>query len=107
MMRPGSCNFSPGSLHLLLERRGSSRTTKPNMEDSRPGPARADERFLSLLAPHHDAARATARRLSRSWADGDDLFQEAALRALDRLDELRDERSFRAWFYAVLLSVHR
>jgi RNA polymerase sigma-70 factor (ECF subfamily) len=67
----------------------------------------APRRLLALLAPIHDAARATARRLCRSDADGDDLFQEAVLRAFDRLGELRDESRFRAWFYAVLLSVHR
>lgn len=62
---------------------------------------------MALLAPLHDRARATARRLCRCNADGDDLFQEAVLRALDRLDELRDPDRFRAWFFAVLLSVHR
>lgn len=65
------------------------------------------ERLMALLTPLHDAARATARRLCRSHADGDDLFHEAVLRALDRLPTLRDEARFRAWFYAVLLSVHR
>jgi RNA polymerase sigma-70 factor (ECF subfamily) len=74
----------------------------PNEEEE--GPA---ARLMALLAPHHDAARATARRLCRSNADGDDLFQEAVLRAFDKLGELRDEGRFRAWFYAVLLSVHR
>jgi RNA polymerase sigma-70 factor, ECF subfamily len=63
--------------------------------------------LLRLLAPHHDRARSTARRLCRSAADGDDLFHEAVLRALDRVDELRDEARFRPWFYAVMLSVHR
>lgn len=62
---------------------------------------------MRLLGPLHDRARATARRLCRSAPDGDDLFHEAALRALGRLDELRDEGRFRAWFYAVMLSVHR
>lgn len=62
---------------------------------------------MALLAPFHDRARATARGLCRSNVDGDDLFQEAALRALDRLHELRDPRVFRSWFFAVLLSVHR
>jgi RNA polymerase sigma-70 factor (ECF subfamily) len=62
---------------------------------------------MELLAPHHDRARATARRLCRSDADGDDLFHEAVLRALDHLDELREAERFRAWFFAVLLSVHR
>lgn len=65
------------------------------------------ERLMGLLGPIHDRARLTARRLCRSNADGDDLFQEAALRALVRLGDLRDEGRFRPWFYAVLLSVHR
>jgi RNA polymerase sigma-70 factor (ECF subfamily) len=29
------------------------------------------------------------------------------LRALDRLDDLRDASRFRSWFFAILLSVHR
>jgi RNA polymerase sigma-70 factor, ECF subfamily len=62
---------------------------------------------MELLAPLHDSARMTARRLCRSHADGDDLFHEAVLRALDHLDELREPEKFRSWFYAVLLNVHR
>jgi RNA polymerase sigma factor (sigma-70 family) len=34
-------------------------------------------------------------------------LHEAVLRALARIDQLRDEARFRPWFYAVLLSVHR
>ena len=64
-------------------------------------------RFLALLAPLHDSARVAARRLCGSRADGDDLFQETALRALDQLASLRDEGRFRPWFYAVMLSVQR
>ena len=64
-------------------------------------------RLMELLAPLHDAARMTARRLCRSHADGDDLFHEAVLRAIDHLDELREPDKFRSWFYAVLLNVHR
>ena len=62
---------------------------------------------MELLAPLHDGARMTARRLCRSHADGDDLFHEAVLRALDHLGELREPEKFRSWFYAVLLNVHR
>jgi RNA polymerase sigma-70 factor (ECF subfamily) len=68
---------------------------------------RDPERLLALLAPLHDRARATARRLCRSNADGDDLFHETVLRALDHLDDLRDDLRFRPWFYAVLLNEHR
>ena len=64
-------------------------------------------RFLALLAPLHDAARVAARRLCQSRADGDDLFQDTTLRALDRLGSLRDETRFRSWFYAIMLSVQR
>jgi RNA polymerase sigma-70 factor (ECF subfamily) len=65
------------------------------------------ERLLELLAPIHDAAAATARRLCRAPADGDDLLQSAVIRAFEKLDTLRDESRFRSWFYAVLLSAHR
>jgi len=64
-------------------------------------------RLMELLAPLHDAARMTARRLGRSHADGDDLFHEAVLRAIAHVDELREPDKFRSWFYAVLLNVHR
>jgi RNA polymerase sigma-70 factor, ECF subfamily len=65
------------------------------------------DRFMELLSPHHDRAAATARRLSRCPADGDDLFQESVLRAYQKLHSLRDEANFRSWFYALLLNVHR
>lgn len=64
-------------------------------------------RLLKLMGPFHDQAAVTARRLSRNPDDGDDLFQEALLRAFEKLSTLRDEARFRPWFYAVLLSVHR
>lgn len=69
--------------------------------------ARRQERLLGLLQPLHDRARRTARRLCASAADGDDLFQEAVLRAFYHLPSLREESRFGGWFYAVMLSVHR
>ncbi len=65
------------------------------------------KRLIDLLRPIHDQAAATARRLGRSETDGDDLFQEAVLRAYEKLPTLREESCFRSWFYSVLLSVHR
>jgi RNA polymerase sigma-70 factor (ECF subfamily) len=70
-------------------------------------PAESWQRLIGLLRPFHNQAAATARRLSRSAQDGDDLFQEAVIRAYDKLSGLRDESRFRPWFYSVLLSVHR
>ncbi len=64
-------------------------------------------RLIALLAPIHDQARGTARRLARDSAEGDDLFQETVLHAYRKLSGLRDPEHFRGWFYAVLLSIHR
>ncbi|HWM87379.1 MAG TPA: sigma-70 family RNA polymerase sigma factor [Kofleriaceae bacterium] len=63
--------------------------------------------LIDLMAPFHDDARLFARRIARSNADGDDLFQDAVLRAAIKLPGLRDTGRFRAWFYQVLVSVHR
>jgi RNA polymerase sigma-70 factor (ECF subfamily) len=72
---------------------------------------RADQsstaRFMALLGPVHERAQATARRLCRSIADGDDLYQEAVLRAMARLSDLRDDQAFPAWFHRIVLSLHR
>lgn len=65
------------------------------------------ERFRRLIAPVHEQTRAFARCLCRSQADGDDLFQEASLRAFTRLDGLREDGAFRTWFYRIVISVHR
>jgi RNA polymerase sigma-70 factor (ECF subfamily) len=64
-------------------------------------------RLTELLDPIHRAAAGTARRLAGSSEEGDDLLQEAVIRAYERLDGLRDETRFRPWFFAVLLSLHR
>ena len=60
-----------------------------------------------LLEPIHANAVTTARRLCRSGADGDDLYQETVLTAFEKFGSLRNESSFRSWFFAVLLSRHR
>jgi RNA polymerase sigma-70 factor (ECF subfamily) len=65
------------------------------------------QRLIGLLEPIHERASGTARNLCRSPGDGDDLYQEAVLRAYHKLDTLRDETRFRSWFFAVLLSLHR
>lgn len=65
------------------------------------------ERFVRLIEPVHPRALAFARCLCRSRTDGDDLFQEASLRAFTRLDGLRDDGAFRSWLYRIVISVHR
>jgi RNA polymerase sigma-70 factor, ECF subfamily len=63
--------------------------------------------LMAWLDPIHEQAAATARRLCRTTADGDDLYQETVLRAYERLHTLRDPSRFRSWFYATLLNLHR
>jgi RNA polymerase sigma-70 factor, ECF subfamily len=65
------------------------------------------ERFRRLLEPAHAKALTFARSLARSRGDGDDLFHEALLRALTRIEGLRDDGAFRPWLYRIVISVHR
>jgi RNA polymerase sigma-70 factor (ECF subfamily) len=65
------------------------------------------QRFRRLIEPLHDRALAFARCLCRSIAEGDDLFQEAMLRAFAKLDGLRDDHAFRPWLYRIVLTLHR
>lgn len=65
------------------------------------------KRLSRLLEPVHPRALGTARRLGGSAQGGDDLYQEAVLRAFDKIETLNDEARFQGWFFAVMLSVHR
>jgi len=65
------------------------------------------DQLIALLAPFHDDAVLFARRIARSSADGDDLFQEAVVRAGLKLATLRERDRFRPWFHQVIVSVHR
>lgn len=66
-----------------------------------------EDRFRRLIEPEWAKALAFARAISRSRGDGDDLCQEAAMRAMAKLDTLRDEGAFRSWFFRILITVHR
>ena len=65
-----------------------------------------DELF-ELLGPIHDDVQLFARRIAGSNAEGDDVFQEAVLRAARKLFTLRDRARFRPWMCSVVVSVHR
>jgi RNA polymerase sigma-70 factor (ECF subfamily) len=60
-----------------------------------------------LLGPIHDDVQLFARRIAGSNAEGDDVFQEAVLRAARKLGSLRDRARFKPWMYSVVVSVHR
>ena len=65
------------------------------------------DELSELLGPIHDDVQLFARRIARSNADGDDVFQEAVLRAARKLGSLRDRSRFKSWMYSVVVSVHR
>lgn len=63
--------------------------------------------LVALLEPIHRDALAFARGIARSNADGDDLYQEAVVRAAHKLSGLRERERFAGWFYRIVTSVHR
>ncbi len=48
-----------------------------------------------------------ARGLAGGVADGDDLLQDALVRAMEGYEKLRDRGSFRFWMFRILSNTHR
>lgn len=65
----------------------------------KPGP---ETRFEALLEPHFDALYAAARRMTLSAVDAEDLVQEVAIKAYERLTELERIEYPRAWLLKVM-----
>lgn len=65
------------------------------------------DELSELLAPIHEDVQLFARRIAGSNAEGDDVFQEAVVRAARKLRSLRDRTRFKPWMYRVVVSVHR
>jgi len=65
------------------------------------------DELIELLGPIHDDVQMFARRIARSNAEGDDVFQEAVLRAARKLGSLRERSRFKPWMFSVVASVHR
>lgn len=65
-----------------------------------------EDNFWSLLEPQHTAAGAFCRKLTGDRDEGDDLYQEAVVRALDRFSQLRDPDAFRPWFYRIIINCY-
>lgn len=60
------------------------------------------EAFEVLVRRHYRAAYAVALSLLGRPADAEDICQETWLRALERLDELRDARCFCGWLLQIV-----
>lgn len=59
-------------------------------------------RFEALLRPHFDALYAAACRMTLSPVDAEDLVQDVALKAFEKLDELERIEFPRAWLLKVM-----
>lgn len=54
------------------------------------------------VAAHLDSLRRYARVLTRDGADADDVVQGALLRAVERLDQWREDGNLRVWLMSIL-----
>ena len=62
------------------------------------------DRFWIELEKVHAEAERFCRRLSATREDGDDLYQEAVLRAHSGCDGLANPSAFRPWFYRLIIN---
>jgi RNA polymerase sigma-70 factor (ECF subfamily) len=63
--------------------------------------ARVSRDLGDQLTQHVPSLLRTARRLTKSAAEAEDLVQETLMRAVQRHDELRDPSRARAWLLAI------
>lgn len=58
--------------------------------------------FEALARRHGPVMRASARRLTGSWADADDVVQESLVQAWRQLESLRDPAAVRSWLLRIV-----
>ena len=68
---------------------------------------RDDASFRAIYARHAPAVFALAARLSGSASDGEDLLQEAWIRAAERLEGFRWESTLRTWLCGIAVNCWR
>lgn len=66
-----------------------------------------NEKFLELLGPNYQGFFAYARYLTGSLENAEDLMQSSSLRALKYLDQLKDDKKFKSWFYRIIHNTYR
>ncbi|MDJ0699495.1 MAG: RNA polymerase sigma factor [Woeseiaceae bacterium] len=59
-------------------------------------------RFEAILRPHFETLYAAARRMTLSPVDAEDLVQDVALKAFEKMDELENIEYPRAWLLKVM-----
>jgi len=63
--------------------------------------------FWQLVAREHENARAYCSRLTGNTGDGDDLYQDAVIKAFKGFDGLKQVDSFRPWFYQIVNNTYK
>jgi len=63
--------------------------------------------FWKLLEPIHPQTESFCRKLAGNREDGDDLYQEVLLLALNKFNSLRERDSFRPWLYRIIVNTYK
>jgi len=63
--------------------------------------------FWKLLEPDHARAEAFCRRLMAGREEGDDLYQDSLLKAMNKFHTLKDLGAFKSWLYRIIVNQHK
>lgn len=63
--------------------------------------------FWKLLEPEHPKAERFCRKLTGDIDEGNDLYQEAIVIALTKIESLKDLGSFRSWLYRIIINRYK
>ncbi len=63
-----------------------------------------NELFWKLLEPIHPKAESFCRTLTGNRDNGDDLYQEALLKAMSRFATLKDTNAFQPWLFRIIIN---
>jgi len=66
--------------------------------------AQEADKFIEILKPHYNDALKYSRALCARWSpdEAEDVLQQSLLLALENFGKLRDESSFRSWFFKII-----
>ena len=65
------------------------------------------ELFYKLLEPIHPKAEAFSRKLAGNKDDGDDLYQDALLKAYKSFETLKDHSAFKPWLFRIIVNLFK
>jgi RNA polymerase sigma-70 factor (ECF subfamily) len=80
------------------------------LDEPRPEPmtrTASERRFDKVYAAHAAAVWAFALHLARDRGEAEDLFQEAWLRAVEKMDGIDMTENVKAWLLTIVVNLHR